>query len=143
MVIALIEYVLCIARDLTGRFVFVKKTRPEWQAGRYNFPGGKLETEDVDIQSAAQREFLEETGVNIPAPDWQQIATLAGNDYAVYVMSTNHSAHGADTQTDEKVGWYWVSSIEYAPHLFIENCLWIAGLALDPSANRRVIVKYD
>jgi 8-oxo-dGTP pyrophosphatase MutT (NUDIX family) len=142
-VIALIEYVLCIARDSVGQFVFVEKMRPEWQKGKYNFPGGKLEPQDDDIQSAAQREFLEETGVNIAASDWQQIATLEGQGYVVYVMKTAQLAKRAKTQTDEIVKGFFEVNVMQFPYRFIENCGWLIALSLDASTNRRVIVKYD
>lgn len=139
----MIEYVLCIARDSVGQFVFVEKMRPDWQKGKYNFPGGKLEAEDVDIQSAAQREFLEETGVNIAASDWQQIATLEGQGYVVYVMKTAQLVSGADTQTDEIVKGYFPETVMYTAHNFIENCGWLITLSFDTSTNRQVLVKYD
>lgn len=62
-------YVLCIAMTQT-HVVCIKKNRPEWQRGCFNFVGGKYEREDRDIETTAIREFLEETGVRTTIEDW-------------------------------------------------------------------------
>lgn len=42
--------------------MFIKKTRPNWQAGKINIPGGKIEEGETPEQ-AAYRELKEESGV--------------------------------------------------------------------------------
>lgn len=57
------HYVLCLiqAKD-TGRIIFVRKNRPEWQKGRVNLIGGKVEINE-SIEKAAIREIYEEVGI--------------------------------------------------------------------------------
>ncbi len=51
-----------IERD--GRYLAARRTRPEWAAGRWEFPGGKVEHGESDEQ-ALVREIREELGVEI------------------------------------------------------------------------------
>ena len=51
-----------IARD--GAYLAARRTRPEWAAGRWEFPGGKVEPGETDAQ-ALVREIREELGVVI------------------------------------------------------------------------------
>ena len=51
-----------IERD--GRYLAARRTRPEWAAGRWEFPGGKVEPSESDEQ-ALVREIREELGVEI------------------------------------------------------------------------------
>ena len=53
---------------LTDWVLIVKKDRPEWQKGRYNLPGGKIEEGEFP-EEAAIRELEEEAGLKpIMAP---------------------------------------------------------------------------
>lgn len=64
------HYVLGFAFSLDRKLVvLIQKNRPEWQAGKINGIGGKLElNEDPDVAMA--REFKEETGVSTNPNDW-------------------------------------------------------------------------
>lgn len=57
------HYVLCLIQAYnTQRIIFVKKDRPEWQKGRINLVGGKVE-ESETFPEAVIREVREETGI--------------------------------------------------------------------------------
>jgi len=45
-----------------GRVLLCRRTHPEWLAGRWEFPGGKLE-EGEDPRAALERELAEELGI--------------------------------------------------------------------------------
>ena len=58
--------------------LLIHKQKPAWQAGKANFPGGKVEESDQpsdsesyrqtsEYHNCAHRELLEETGLDIPA----------------------------------------------------------------------------
>ena len=60
------KYVLAFAFDKAGdKVVLVVKDRPEWQKGKINGVGGKVEDCDNYPSEAMSREFYEETGVAI------------------------------------------------------------------------------
>ena len=60
--------------------VLIEKARPEWQAGKLNGVGGKIEPKETP-RRAMVREFQEEAGVYIPA--WQHIRTEKFNWWRV------------------------------------------------------------
>jgi len=66
----MVEYVIVYAEAIKGhndgappQFVLTLKDRPDWQAGHYNLPGGKMEPGE-DPNTAAIRELMEETGLH-------------------------------------------------------------------------------
>lgn len=52
-----------------GQVVLICKARPEWQMGRLNGVGGKIEPNESPLE-AMVREFEEETGVKTVQNDW-------------------------------------------------------------------------
>lgn len=99
-----IEYVLCYAlNNNRDRVVIMKKNRPFYLAGKWNAPGGGVEHGE-SIGDASTREFLEETGVNIPKDRWDSIGRLEGEGYIVHcLVSFTDDVMGAKTMTDEEV----------------------------------------
>lgn len=82
------EYVVGFVRDLSDRVIFLRKTHPQWQADRLNGVGGRMERDET-IESAMQREFLEETGI-IMDLTWHHYATIfdynANGPYTVHML---------------------------------------------------------
>lgn len=100
----MMEYVLGFAFDEQGSVALIKKTKPEWQAGRFNGVGGKVETTDDTIEDAMQREFFEETGVTIHADQWRKVGAITGTGYRVHVYTVrSRRVETVRTTTDEKV----------------------------------------
>lgn len=67
----MIEYTAGFA--FSGQHVLlIRKTKPEWQAGKLNAIGGKIEKFDHDQWAAQAREFWEETGLTVPPLSWKQ-----------------------------------------------------------------------
>ena len=58
------------------RVLLVKKNRPEWQRGRLNGIGGKIEMGEFP-EAAMARECLEETGLTL---DWERRGLLKGTN---------------------------------------------------------------
>jgi len=82
------RYVLCFARSLNTPkpwIVLIEKNKPEWQAGKYNFPGGKIEEGESHVD-AAIRELYEETGIIAQREYVKRAGTLLGDDFIVDVM---------------------------------------------------------
>lgn len=98
------KFVLGFAFTQDARVVLIKKSRPSWQAGRYNGIGGHREPKE-DSPDAMEREFFEETGVRIPAPMWMLRGYMKAEKKwhcAVYTVTTTLVNH-CKTITDEPV----------------------------------------
>jgi 8-oxo-dGTP pyrophosphatase MutT (NUDIX family) len=107
------KYTLGIAFDHNENLVLIEKTKPEWQAGRYNFVGGKIEAGETPARCIS-REFEEETGVAIPPGKWKYVGKMYRlNDFVVYIYVTmNESIANVRTITEENVYLTAVESFE-------------------------------
>lgn len=81
------DYVLGFSFDLkTEHVVLIRKNKPEWQKGKWNGVGGKIERGETPI-IAMRREFEEETGIKESEQgDWAEFALLDGPGFQVYVF---------------------------------------------------------
>lgn len=75
------NYVLGFALGKQGRdqvdpyVLLIRKEKPEWQAGKMNGVGGKIEPGESP-QEAMMREFEEEVGIKSTYDDWRLFASL-------------------------------------------------------------------
>lgn len=86
-----------------SRVVLIRKTKPEWQAGKLNGVGGKVEKGETALE-AMRREFLEECGVK--KENWVPFALLDYPDARVWCFAAEDGMllDGAvRTMTDEEV----------------------------------------
>lgn len=108
--------------------LLIKKNRPDWQKGKLNGVGGKIEPTDLSPATAMQREFYEETGIAYGR--WEHFATLSGAYAVVYVFRCWSSLHEhAQTKTDEEVGRYFTDSL---PANILPNLKFLIPFALTP-----------
>ena len=56
--------------------LLIHKNKPEWQNGRINGVGGKIEP-DEDLYEAMVREFKEEVGIDSRSSDWRLFARMS------------------------------------------------------------------
>jgi 8-oxo-dGTP pyrophosphatase MutT (NUDIX family) len=84
--------------------VLVKKNRPEWQAGKYNFVGGKVEPKETPLKCVV-REFYEETGVKISDKNWRSVGYMyRPKQFQCYIYVTAHPlVPEVKTMTDEEI----------------------------------------
>lgn len=128
----------------TGRrhVVLIEKKKPEWQKGKLNGVGGKVEAGEVPLQ-AMTREFAEETGIYVPHIQWTDVAILEGQDWRVHFYQTTLAADARPrTMTDEEVSWYRVESVLRREDL-MPNLRVLIPLALDTSGIRRPVMLED
>lgn len=80
------DYVLCYARCMSGLddVLLIEKLKPEWQKGKFNLPGGKIEPNE-SIHEAAQRELQEETGIYCGLNDIELLGRIYGEWGECYV----------------------------------------------------------
>ena len=122
------EYVVGFMFDeYRERVVLIRKNRPEWQAGKLNGVGGKVEP-DENPMAAMIREFQEETGVETSPLDWTNFALLWGDDFeiAFYKGFSNKIYDAAETKTDEEIEKHYVQYVEG-----LNNLKWLLPLAMD------------
>lgn len=122
-----ISYVNGILFDSTGaRVAMVKKTKPAWQAGRFNCIGGKIEPGESPLE-AMRREFQEETGVLIE--DWNYFTQIVGEDFIChFFVSFSDEIDNVRTIEEEEIHVRLVSDL---PENIIYNLKWLIPLALD------------
>lgn len=112
------------------RVVLIRKERPEWQQGKYNGVGGKIEPGEYPAQAMA-REFEEETGVNIPPCNWTPFGKITGtrDDKEVNLFTAVlRDVDMCKTVTDEQVSVYYV---KHLPSNRIDNIAWTMLAAID------------
>lgn len=65
------NYVLGFAFDKSRKeIILIEKQKPDWQKGKLNGVGGKVETFDETPYHAMIREFKEETGLSTGIDNW-------------------------------------------------------------------------
>lgn len=126
------RYVLgfCFNDDFS-RVVLIEKQKPEWQKGRLNGVGGKIEPGEYPIHAMA-REFKEETGVETSPDGWHYFCTLKGAEpweveCFYYVSST--SCTTAATTTTEMVVKPWLPLNSNAYKSTLANVPWLIAMA--------------
>ena len=121
------EYVLGIRtrphNDGTPSCVLIRKARPEWQKGKLNVPGGKVEENEPPL-FAMTREWVEETGIVTDPLEWNLVARVwCETDYAhpqdravIYVYhSEAHEFEPEPHNEDESEPVFW-QDFSYGTH---------------------------
>lgn len=115
----------------------VEKQKPDWQKGKLNAIGGKVE-DGEDPLTAMQREFREEAGLDIST--WTPFCVLVGNDelyydkggdFEVHFFSCfSDEVHNVKTMEQEQVT---CVSASIAPSIvnIVPNLKWLIPLALE------------
>ena len=127
------RYVLAFAFDLTGQVALIKKNRPDWQRGRLNGIGGKIEDGELPSMAMA-REFEEETGVSVHPASWQLRGTMKGQSsfhIDVFTVKAPQIAR-VSTVGDELVALYKPEHL--LPSRCIENVPALIALCMIPVA---------
>ncbi len=112
-----------------NKLALISKLSPEWQKGKLNGIGGKIEPREGYL-NAMVREFKEETGVNTFLDEWKNLAYLQGKDWEVYFFKAfSNKVYNAVTVTEEEVVLVYPGWINILP--VIPNLLWLIPMALD------------
>lgn len=119
------EYVAGFLVNPNDRTVaLIRKGKPEWQRGKLNGIGGKIEPDEAPVEAMC-REFHEEAGLWLD--DWDHFATVAGGWGAVYFFRTFSTATPR-TMESEPIEIHAIDSVPYAE--CIPNLSWLIPLAL-------------
>lgn len=133
------EYVLGFAftpKDIKGnqKVALIEKLKPEWQKGKFNGIGGKIESSDASKFEAMEREFEEETGVFINSDNWDYIGKMYGDkSWCVHVFTCTHPAV-SEVRTVEQERVLLVDPIkevEYLHEKSLSNVPWLISSCTD------------
>lgn len=132
------RYVLGFAFDSTrANVLLIEKRRPEWQAGRLNGIGGKIEPEDRNEHEAMQREFHEETGLNTKADAWHRFAVMESPLWHITCFTTlgvnifRARAPAATVEAEQPVTILVDALCSGVSKQPLSNIPWLVSLALD------------
>jgi 8-oxo-dGTP diphosphatase len=109
----------------------IEKQRPDWQRGKFNGIGGKVEFGET-IWEAMSREFWEETGCAITPSEWTHFCTLThlSRDGLVYFFKADTDPSQpckVHTMTDERVLWCPAHYLAGLP--VMDNLRWLIPMA--------------
>jgi 8-oxo-dGTP diphosphatase len=120
------------------RVALVRKARPEWQKGRLNGVGGKVESGESPAE-AMVREFAEEAVGGDhraylawqPSGGWREYAFLLTRESKVHVFAGLHGDLAFPLKsdgTDEPAAWFDPDAL---PADALPNLRWLIPMALD------------
>ena len=122
--------------------ILIEKKRPDWQAGKLNGIGGKMEPNEHPAEAMA-REFEEETAVKTRPEDWHMYGLLDNPGWRGIVSFfrcdlTFEQEVALRTATDEIVRRVPVAAIQQAN--VMPNLNWLIPLALDNDVESATII---
>ena len=115
--------------------VLIKKNKPDWQKGKLNGVGGKIEESDASPFDAMAREFAEETGVITSPAAWRKLAVLNVPDARIHFFYTHIETDfltPLQQLTDEEVQWQAIDDV-VGSGCVLPNLSWLIPMALDPA----------
>lgn len=129
----MIHYTLGFMFDTDKKYVaLMLKNRPDWQKGRYNGIGGKVE-QGEHILTCMVREFREETGIVTHSSIWNNFAIITDNDsFKTHCFCCfTDDVFSVNTVTDEEVDLIHLNDIDYSQCVNALNVLIPSALAYD------------
>lgn len=132
----------------------IKKAKPDWQKGRFNGIGGKVEDGET-FEEANQREFYEETGLDIPMEEWSKFAKIETvNAEIEFFAAKSKKAFDVRTQPAppdirEEVRMTHIQSNMFPimqAETAVENLGWLILMARDHLQDKRptfAVIMYD
>ena len=116
-----------------SKIVLIRKNKPEWQKGKLNGVGGKIEINETPL-AAMSRDAYEEMGV--VTDKWDNFLTIDYKTCVVYFFRFSDDeyfdyARMRESEVIEKF------ELKHFPHSeVIPNLNWIVNLALDPDISK-------
>lgn len=109
----------------------IRKAKPEWQKGKLNGIGGKIEPSESPGEAMA-REFHEETGALTDKHAWRLFVVMSDDTtFQVYCFATTGELHDLKSPEEEQVEIVYLTNIDPLRGDMIENIPWLVPMALD------------
>ena len=121
----MVEYVVIHVPIMSDAILMIRKNRPDWQAGKLNFPGGHIE-EGEQPDYAACRELYEETGLT--AHKVSEIGRIRSDTALVHVFTLFGRSGQACQKTDEPLEIVRVVDLPFRSDLVDRNIILMCDL---------------
>lgn len=112
--------------------VLIRKNKPDWQRGKLNGIGGKIEPSDSTPYDAMQRESKEECGV---FAEWTEFCKMTGELFEIHVFKAFDQEAFVRAETQEAETIVKVRCENIARHgdspQVVTNLPWLVWMALD------------
>ncbi len=124
------KYTLALLFDQTKtQILLMKKSKPEWQKGKLNGIGGKIEADETPL-ACIVREIQEETSIKLDPTTLTFIGNIGDHDWTMAVFTQIYQGSTADAQSleAEPIAWF---SIDALPKHTLANLRWMIPYALE------------
>lgn len=105
-----------------SQVLLIHKIAPEWQKGKLNGLGGKMELNETP-KKCFIREIKEESGIALSSRNVKKIGLLKGSEWRVFVFAGIYNGATFEPKIHEKEKLEWFS-VENLPSNCIPNLYW-------------------
>lgn len=123
-----------------SRVSLIKKNKPEWQRGKFNGIGGKVEDGETPL-TAMVREFQEESTMITDREQWSHFLRMEGKEngdngrvdgaFRVDFYCTTGNVDRLFCATEEEIEVHFVTAVMSTSMPTLENIPWVVALAID------------
>lgn len=119
--------------------LLIEKQKPQWQIGKFNGIGGKVEENESSLE-AMVREFKEETGIY--SGNWKYIITMKGDDWSVDVFTCkSNNVFSFKSMESEQVN--LIPLYQLDDYDLISNLYWLIPMCLDKNDDHKSGINYE
>lgn len=128
-----------IFNETLDKVLLINKLAPDWQVGKLNGLGGKVE-EGEDGLTCIVREVKEESGLETISEDWEYVCKMYSPDFDIDTFSYIYKSdlNNAKSMELEKIEWCDVKNL---PYNVIGNLNWLIPMSIDKLTRKEFTFK--